>query len=1081
MSADGHLFYLLCSSSRLPIEAGLYKFIVRDKAGHEFEIDEELTVNPIGYPAESSLRPLDATTIGSTAVHFDWEDVEDAPGVPAGAFYRLLIYDHDFRLLYEFDTTKSEYYLPAGFLEEKTLYRWRIQTRREYFSENVDNGSSAPAFFYSMPTFVTTPLTDSDGDGMPDDWENEHGLNPGIDDRTFDPDEDDLTNEQEYQRATDPYNDDTDGDGVLDGVDRLPLSGYAEDNDNDGIIDNLDECPYDPQNDADGDGVCGDVDNCNDPDNPNPGQEDLNGDGWGDVCDDIDGDNVKDNDDLWPIDPDNDIDEDGFGADPFGNCETVCATCTQLAAICSAVDNCPGIANDQIDTDGDGIGDACDIAVGEAPPACHPVKNPCDPPIDDSPAEDDTDGDGISDTEDLCPDLPIGEDPYGSVEDPVTHAINHLNTDNDGSGDACDADDDNDTILDAADNCRLIANAGQADRDCDGIGDVCDADVDGDGLSPAEEVAKGTSPTNADTDNDGISDGPAIPTCPAGITQINDPYPTGAPPAYSMVLLLRNESNTTDITTTWLPKPFWNGSAWSPEQVTIVAMLKDSSGAFIDFTGNVTFNLTPSHLEGIAINTTEIYSGTPSNDLSFDAANTDDLTRTLPAAGLPEVALPLFCFDFGGRATITATTTVSGSSVQLTKIFPLDSDGDRLPDAWENAHAGFDPFNSHSFSAGKLDGDEDIDTSLNNSFNGDGLTNFREFRGVIKDPPGSAPYREQLDPTKKDLFVRGDNFANSIPANIATPGVLPFSVDHAAAYGSPSAFEEAGIVVHDVTGMSSFVNVADPLWEPPHIDILVVTNKTEKRADGLIETLLGIENGYINHPSSLKPRYWTWDLGGASFIGNAQYYAIFYDAATNVTKRGTQIYHLCKMHYQWNRPYLEDQDTGTCANDPDRLDNLDNVEDYYKENGIDPPDAKGKNNEDRCITGVVPKVLNGDRMDPDWKIHNYIGPAGQEYNAGWQYSVFDADGDGNVENPIVENPGVLNPSQLDVLYEYTPAQYNLHTWLHEMGHAVGMSELHTADPTCLMYQESIDWKRAGHFSAVAQSEILIHNKTELVP
>ena len=99
---------------------------------------------------------------------------------------------------------------------------------------------------------------------------------------------------------------------------------------------------------------------------------------------------------------------------------------------------------------------------------------------------------------------------------------------------------------------------------------------------------------------------------------------------------------------------------------------------------------------------------------------------------------------------------------------------------------------------------------------------------------------------------------------------------------------------------------------------------------------------------------------------------------------------------------------------------------------------------------------------------------------GHQYSVFDADGDGYVENPIVENPNDLTPGHLDAL-EYTPEQFELHTWLHEMGHAVGMSELHTADPTCLMYQESIDWKRAGHFSPVAQSEILIHNKTELVP
>jgi len=165
-------------------------------------------------------------------------------------------------------------------------------------------------------------------------------------------------------------------------------------------------------------------------------------------------------------------------------------------------DNCPFVPNrDQIDLDGDRLGDACDEdddgdgivdAIDNCPRRFNPDQLDSDADGLGDPCDGDLDGDGVDEFRDNCPGLANAD---------------QADLDGDGLGDPCDDDDDADGILDDADNCPLVANAQQLDTDSDGVGDACAGDVDGDGVPNEEDNCLIiVNPDQTDLDDNGVGD-----------------------------------------------------------------------------------------------------------------------------------------------------------------------------------------------------------------------------------------------------------------------------------------------------------------------------------------------------------------------------------------------------------------------------------------------------------------------------------------------------------------------------------------------------------------------------------------------
>ncbi len=355
---------------------------------------------------------------------------------------------------------------------------------------------------------------------------------------------------------------DPDGDGILAPSDACPFvsedpDGYQDgdgcpesDNDLDGVCDvgqTSVACtgsdsgfftfpnsgvPTDCRNIAEDRDSFHDADGCPEPDNDNDGNPDFNDrcpatdytagpDGIADTGDEPlnalmvpiqtkeDYDGIADEDGCHDS-PTDDYDMDGltdevewiqYGTNPV-------IPDTDGDGILDGPDNCKLTPNPtQADTDGDGLGDACDPdsdndGVSDNQDAClGTVSGATVDPAGCSAFQVDADGDGICSpgfTSPLC---------IGSDNCPAASNRDQLDTDNDTTGNACDADMDNDTIANAADNCPTVSNGTQFDNDRDTLGDACDPDDDNDSVLDTGDNCQYTfNPQQTDLDSDGIGD-----------------------------------------------------------------------------------------------------------------------------------------------------------------------------------------------------------------------------------------------------------------------------------------------------------------------------------------------------------------------------------------------------------------------------------------------------------------------------------------------------------------------------------------------------------------------------------------------
>ena len=357
------------------------------------------------------------------------------------------------------------------------------------------------------------------GDTNDNDYMGNYGLGTADCRVSLDSDGDGLLDGVEATLKTDPLKADTDGDGLADGVEvnTTNTDPLKADTDGDGLSDSseLNTTKTDPlKPDMDGDGLSDGAEvNTTKTD---PLKPDTDGDGLSDGMEvstnktdplktDTDGDGLSDSTEVNTTKTDplkSDTDGDGLSDGAEVN-----TTKTNPLKVDTDGDSLSDIAElyttktdpIKLDTEGDGLND--NVEVGTDP--TKPIDTDADGKINAVDTDDDNDG-ILSSSENYNGATPADDD-----------------TDKDGKADYLDTDDDGDSKLSATEFNDPNKDGFPEDAlDSDGEGkvDYIDAndadglkgDLDKDGLTNEQEQLIGSSPTDTDSDNDGILDGQEV-------------------------------------------------------------------------------------------------------------------------------------------------------------------------------------------------------------------------------------------------------------------------------------------------------------------------------------------------------------------------------------------------------------------------------------------------------------------------------------------------------------------------------------------------------------------------------------------